>query len=326
LVEADAAGKKESLSDRHDRILAQLQQLNLEEKADYDNILDGPLPDGIMEVMNSTWYPPHQPYAKHNPKPYVEEQGLNLRGINFENLLRDHTFCTYSQMPAEIRFKGLVMETGNNGDVYERTFDTGYAKSYVNSVTRHHPFTHTRPGANPDVPPIVTGWTDGSFCDYELDIDKQDYWLVAAFDGWRKMLVPNNAEKAYYTQYDAKKANGWIIFCLDKCSWGACDLENHHDWLFGKAITKKGAHMKYEPPPPEQWHKMYGTVEMKVNGVDVREAKTINRKCTILTHQGKTREEQYKWEPNKNGQFEFEFRIKDAKMPSFLRFTSIILL
>ena len=56
MVKEEPSGT-ESLSEKHDRVEAQLQKLNEEEGADYERIFSSDIPVGIQQIMNHAWDP-----------------------------------------------------------------------------------------------------------------------------------------------------------------------------------------------------------------------------------------------------------------------------
>lgn len=323
LVEKLPPVKKEKDDAKRDRVNTLLQKLNEEEGADYSNMLDNPPRQAIAQSFGLLWNP-----EGLNLKRYARgqrERAAIWNRTDYNMFLKANAFCHFARLPAETRFKGLLTE-GPVGTVYDQKYDPGYS---LEILSQHHQSTgkpwvdktSTRPKDEPYLISIMGGreGPEGEFCSPDAD----DYFMVSSVDGKMKMTVPNDAEAAYYPEFNAPDNQGKVMVCLNKCSYGHCAEDDMHSFFFG-ALDAKNADSNKPDKDRDPASMVYGDVKMSINGVPVVNGIMYDRKCSLLMHKGANLEEQMTWTKNKKGRYEIEMEIVGAKTYSQLKFGAIV--
>jgi len=129
-------------------------------------------------------------------------------------------------------------------------------------------------------------------CEVPLQMDYKDFFYVKQQEGWKKLVLPNDAElKEYGT---GEPFRGIIATCLLACGWRKCPEGN----LLEADIEA-------------------GLGEVEVNGMKVSNFTRFGSCGFLKHHHG------HIWTPNSDGRYEIRARaVQDA---SFLRFSSFIL-
>jgi len=205
--------EEETTQQKHDRLLSHLHKLDAMEQQDYENIFLHPFPQDLKQRFeDSLW--------KGELKEANKEA---MKDFPIEMMVKDHHFCHTARIPSEIRFRGLLTEnfeeTGPELDYrkYERSVLLNYVQGNETAETNKTVYVDPHPGHEDH---MVLG-TDGSdwedWCEETTRIDHVDYFYVSSEEGVRKLTLPNNAEKEYYSEFDGAASKGWILICMAEC-------------------------------------------------------------------------------------------------------------
>ncbi|CAB9509111.1 expressed unknown protein [Seminavis robusta] len=318
VMKQSPANSQESMIMKKERITQELQKLNREEEKEYNAIFDAPVPDSFIPHLQKWW---------------KEGRDEHLDDVSVDSFLKEAGFCHTAVLPSEMRLKGLVTEnaTSSGNPVDPDTFEQGVSSELIQSVETSTPqkpnenpkaFVDPRPGrANQML--MVKNDVDRWGCkggdedeDEIVHIDYKDYFFVSSLQGKRTITIPNEKEKAYYTEYNPKKGK-MVVACLTRCDWGTCakyDFHNYFGWTWKVDERKK----KHQLVGAEL--ESMGQLEIKINGEKVTEASDMHT-CFALKNIGG-----HIWFPNANGQYKIEMTIKDASAYSYVRFTSFVLI
>ena len=311
MAEAQPQGGTESTEELQSRLQTQLNSLNQEEEKDYNNLLDSPIPK-ILEPHIERWW--------------LEKDVItHLKDLEMESFFKDPIFCHTAILPAEIRFKGLLTEnsTHTTDSIYDQTYEKAVMLNDIQSLENPGRRDDSEPVAYVDPRPekaeqFVLGGLDGEYqdCEEHLNLDKKDFFYISSRSDWRTLTLPNDAEKEYYTEYDAKNQKGYILACLAKCDWGKCpagDIQPYFGYL--RPEPRKG-----QQGLSEAEIKAMGKIEMVINGEKVTEASNMHSCYALKNKKG------HVWQPNENGQYEIRGRISGTNDYSYLRFSSFVFL
>ena len=210
----------ETPQQKYDRLLAQLQQLDKEEAADYQRIFESPLPEELKRELVSNWDP------EENPKAAVKLP----KGMDFLTLATAPNFCHFAKLPAEIRFKGLLTESDITGDVRNQHYDKGiwpdvleqYQNKSLASLDGASPYVDPRPGHGHEMTLVIEEAAHTKNCSEQTSLDFKDFFQVATLEDWRSLTLPNDAELKYYNEYNPISSHGWIMACLKICKKEVC--------------------------------------------------------------------------------------------------------
>jgi hypothetical protein len=205
-------------------------------------------------------------------------------GFDMDLLIKRHNFCHTARAPSEIRFKGIIAETNQTGAYpSDRSIEMDQAKITDSSSDL-----------------MRLAYTDGNWheiCSLETILDYKDYFYADRREGWKKLVVPNNAALQEYG--NSQPLQGLVLICFATCDYFKCDS--------GDVGRKKNFPAAFE---------------IQINGGAVTDLWPIRAsECSIARNE----QEGYKWTPNADGRFEVQFRVKDTNDPgSFLQVSSII--
>jgi hypothetical protein len=163
-----------------------IRELEEEDDANYKQAQNSILPQGLS-------------------KETMEEPG----DINLEDVFKTPNFCHTARVPAESRHKGILLE-GPPGDLFN--YQQGVSEAEALSPNDSELFRLVR--------------DDGSRqkCEVQLNIDAKDFFYVNDQDGWKKLVLPNDAELKEYSR--GQKLRGLIAVCFAVCPWGKCPKGN----------------------------------------------------------------------------------------------------
>jgi hypothetical protein len=257
----DALKELVSLSDEDPDTL--LSQLLVAEDADYAAFEREPVQSSMFQEI----YPPS-----------------GQDGFDLELFVKGHNFCHTAKLPAEIRFKGILTESNQTGFyTYDHGIEVGQAKS-TNSTTDLMRLTYTDADRRDRECPIDT------------ILDFKDYFYVDDREGWKKLVVPNDAALKEYG--NGQPLQGLVVLCFAICEWGACP---------------NGSVGRDEAFP--------AAYEVQINGVAVAQLWPIQGDVCAISKNA----DGFKWVPNADGRFEVQIRINKTSPPgSFLQLSSVI--
>lgn len=284
---AELEPAKESKKAAKTRLTKLFHQLNNEEQKRYDDFMKDPLP-----LHEGKWLEPMQDV------------------VSVKDMLTLPNFCHTAKMPADQRFRGLLTEDFDKTTInpaIERTFERGFSwkevydsenakaanpTSWKNPVPRHEEF-------------IIVSTDYEKECPIDTFLDLADNFYVSSRHGWRHLTLPNDSEKKFYSEFDARKGKGWIMVCFGRCSWGKCAPDDVQ-------------------PGNNKLNPQSGHLEMEINGVTVTTYETTGMGCQFLSHNDTTSNLRYNWTPNADGKYKIRARVADAETFGHIKFSSFI--
>lgn len=165
-------------------------ELQSQEKADHEEFLGSELP----------------PYSNQWPAP--ESQADKIRRI----LYKGSNFCHAAELPAEIRYKGILTES-EPVDMFNLP-----------------PEFPTPPNGLRIAPDKWNRQT----CTVPLNMDYADHFYIHNSDGWKEMTLPNDREVEEYGTNEPPK--GLLSICHTRCPWNKCPPEYIMGGVQAKAI------------------------------------------------------------------------------------------
>jgi len=212
-VEKDLDLKDETLADQKTRLTNQLNDLSSQEGKDYNNIFNSPIPEKLQPHLERWWGD-------------AEGKAEHLSDMELEAFFKMPSFCHTGMLPAEIRFQGLLTENSTNvGTIWDQNYDSvnkydqvqrfEYDKRNASYVAE---YKDPRPEKDGQIMLVEASEDRGDDCEVYTHLDFKDHFYISSREGVRTLTLPNNAEKKYYTEYDATKAKGYILMCLKPVS------------------------------------------------------------------------------------------------------------
>lgn len=229
--------------------------------------------------------------------------------IDWNLLVKGSSYCHLAVLPSETRRKGIISnDTSRVLDLFS-PFD-----SHAISRTVADAATVGVTSAGVDNASSTTSDTmrlvyetddktpDRFPCNETLYIDFREYFYVSEPEGWRHVIVPNEAElNEYGTSINgvnqAIQSSAAVAFCLKFCNHFVCPTED----LNIAAILSGNATMEINGRPVTQLTQFINT----------------GHECVLTGH-----DEGRDWIPNAEGRFVIRARALWPK--SFLRFTSFV--
>jgi len=231
-VEKDLDLKDETLADQKTRLTNQLNDLSSQEGKDYNNIFNSPIPEKLQPHLERWWGD-------------AEGKAEHLSDMELEAFFKMPSFCHTGMLPAEIRFQGLLTENSTNvGTIWDQNYDSVNKYDQVQrfeydkrNASYSAEYKDPRPEKDGQIMLVEASEDRGDDCEVYTHLDFKDHFYISSREGVRTLTLPNNAEKKYYTEYDATKAKGYILMCLKPVStiegMFACCKER---CLFGSAF------------------------------------------------------------------------------------------
>ena len=231
-------------------------QLQQKEDEEYKNFLASDLPAAASRLFNDG----------------------NIGDISISDVYKTPCICHTAKVPAEIRHKGILTES-QPADMY----------NYQNGISQGEAMTLSN---DSELMRLVRDDSTRQVCTVRLNIDHKDYFFVHEREGWKKLVLPNNAEVAEYGT--GMPLRGLIAVCFHVCAWGKCPPGN----LLAEHIAE-------------------GKGQIEVNGQPVVGMTRAN-KCEFLRgSQG------HYWPPSPESKF--EVRVRTTEPDSFIRLGSIVI-
>jgi hypothetical protein len=197
--------------------------------------------------------------------------------VDRELIFKSPNFCHTGRLPADTRHRGILTESSKVG---VETFDMCVYKSEADRTENPSEFMR-----------LVCDDNTRQDCPISVGMDYKDYFYVNEKEGWKKLLIPNDAEKAAYGTVKPR-LQGVLAICMVGCSWGSC-------------LDGRLAFGTFER----------GESEMEVNGIKVVNF-TNAFPCRYLKH-----EKGHKFRSNSDGRF--EIRARTLEPSGSLRFSTI---
>jgi hypothetical protein len=246
----------------YDQVIRDLEE---EDDANYKQAQNSALPPGAEDIMK------------------------DLDGINLEDVYKTPNFCHTARVPAEIRHKGILLE-GPPGDVL--TYQQGISDAEA------HQSHNIDSEFNSEFMVLVRDDSTRQTCGALVNLDHRDYFYVNDQDGWKKLVLPNDAEIKEYSR--GQELRGLIAVCFASKDLNAFS----NSTLSAKDINKNMA-------------------EIQVNGEPVVRLTNILIGLTTLKPCWFLRGSQgHYWTPNSDAQFEIRARVIHPN--TFLRISSFI--
>lgn len=128
--------------------------------------------------------------------------------IDLETVFKAPCFCHTAKVPAEIRHKGILTQT-----------EPGNLFNYTEGISVFEADTELN---NFDYMRLVREDGSRQKCDeVKLNIDHKDFFYVSEQEGWKKLVVPNDAERAEYGT--GQPLRGLVAVCFTQCPWDKCE-------------------------------------------------------------------------------------------------------
>lgn len=284
---------EKSKDDRKARVQKLFDELVAEEQSRYGAVLSGGFPGG----RKNQW-----------PK---------RGGFEYRDFANKTTFCHIARLPAEQRFRGFLTEnfdlTTYNTNV-DRYFDDGFLQDEVmnQEIGKGIPFVNPEPHRKNE---FVLVHVQQEVClEAPTYLDRKDGFLLSSLHGWRGLTLPNDSEKEYYNEFDAKNAKGWIHICLAGCRWGKCEKND-----LGKGLAKPIGARRGNAA-------QLGLVEMTINGIEVAEYESGECMLLVRGDVPSNDPKRYEWPPNEKGRWELKARIVPGSVYSYVKFSSFIIM
>jgi hypothetical protein len=200
------------------------------------------------------------------------------------------SFCHTGRTPSQTRYLGYLTNNTNRvgGPVPfgSETYDTGISEDVAMKS----------PSPNGEMRLVWPGGKEREMnCPVTCKPDYKDVFLTTYHDGWTKLSIPNDAEKAAY-RYDPSNFKGIHVLVLGGCEYGKCG----EGFLTEKQYDEK------------KW-------EMKINGLPVFAVTNIGFDALLVVGEGG----RVHFPPNANGEYEIEVQVLESR--SFVKVSSFIL-
>ena len=202
----------------------------------------------------------------------------------WRSFLRGHPVCHGARLPSDARFLGLVTNSRNKSVHIEDGYHVGYEVGYPSE--KDMPMPEPK---NDATPPALTVLSMRQGCEFPLNHDYKDAWIVRNSDEWMTDIYPNDAEAEVLTKpyADSEKAKkGYVMMCTVGCDWGKC--------------------------PPGYTHIREvsdGNLTVVIDGTMAKDSIPLNPDCSLL----KTEDGGYSFgtgtKDGRNGQYEMKFRV-----------------
>eukprot|EP00559_Dactyliosolen_fragilissimus_P009922 CAMPEP_0184858144 /NCGR_PEP_ID=MMETSP0580-20130426/3266_1 /TAXON_ID=1118495 /ORGANISM="Dactyliosolen fragilissimus" /LENGTH=667 /DNA_ID=CAMNT_0027354127 /DNA_START=63 /DNA_END=2066 /DNA_ORIENTATION=- len=217
----------------------------------------------------------------------------------FKIFQRNKAYCQTALLPAELRFDGIVTQSGHKGNYEFSGYSSGYDEGHEKS---------SLPNPNPNdnsTKPMLT--FEKSFrllpdsCEARLEIDFKDYFTIREADEWMTMVVPSKAHlNSFKVPVEKKPTTGLIMMCTRNFDWGRFP----ESYVFIENIQE---------------------VDIEINGVMVTEAISVSteNRCQVLKHGNS-----YLFPKLEalNNDFQYEIKFNVRKQKGILYLSSVIVL
>lgn len=128
--------------------------------------------------------------------------------LDLDAVFKAPVFCHTAKVPAEIRHKGILTQT-EPGDLYNH-FE---GSSLIEIEAKEN---------DSDLIRLVRDDETRQICDeVRLNIDHKDYFYLSQREGWKKLVLPNDAEQAEYGA-GQQPLRSYIAVCFTQCPWEKC--------------------------------------------------------------------------------------------------------
>eukprot|EP00531_Pseudo-nitzschia_arenysensis_P009594 CAMPEP_0116129810 /NCGR_PEP_ID=MMETSP0329-20121206/8118_1 /TAXON_ID=697910 /ORGANISM="Pseudo-nitzschia arenysensis, Strain B593" /LENGTH=701 /DNA_ID=CAMNT_0003624093 /DNA_START=71 /DNA_END=2176 /DNA_ORIENTATION=+ len=196
------------------------------------------------------------------------------------------SLCHTARLPSQSRYKGLLV---NDTELVGKQAPAGEEKYYVGDAIWE---AHKSASKTNEIRIVYDANDREAKCKGIIKPDYADSFYVNSLDDWASMKFPNHAEKEFF-EYDSSQYQGLIVFHLKKCDWGKCP---------SKFLTIEDYN--------EHW-------EMKVNKQRISKVISIDTATLAMGENG------FRIEPDENGQYEIEIKVKTAD--KYLEFADFVL-
>jgi hypothetical protein len=248
----------------------------------------------------------------------VDVPASNKHLVNISLLAKSRSICHTALLPAEIRNKGILTETYMNNDTTDSLiFDTGIEFEQAMANLNHDDYSIRVVYQDQDRYRIRTSpnlTQDHIDCPYKTFIDYKDSFLLHYGEGWKSLILPNDAELKVYgghmvrwnesatnnndkqQQQQQYRFQGYIMICfLTICPYHNCPPNS---------LKAREAYQKQQ-------------LLLQVNNISVTELIQI-KECDLLAHN-----ESIVW-PLHPITGKYHIQVKVLEENYFLRISSII--
>jgi hypothetical protein len=212
-------------------------------------------------------------------------------------LFKSRAFCHTALNPAELRFRGLLTETNETAQGY----DKGISEQIIIATENPTEFYKTsaafvnekRPGE------MVLSYDPNrrqDHCPEPLQQDYRDFFRVSTAQGWQSLTLPNDSEISYFG-IDPSQLQGIVIVCPTLCHPWRCDTNELYE-----DFSKQN-------------------VKIEVNKAPVLDLSPIDSCYFLKGTRG------HYWKPNNEGRYTVRVRVDDEEHKyRYARLSSIIIL
>jgi len=257
------------------------------------------LDDALKDLASSSYVDPaskleelraeedrdYEKFVQSEPSSFAVDMLPEKRGEEEREILnvsfRNRGICHTGRLPSESRYNGILTESTKVGP---DSFDRGTSRGQADKTTNEN-----------DLMRLVYDQDKRQECDVQLNMDYVDYFFLRQQEGWKMIVLPNDAEiETYMDDNNNPSLKGLIAFSLVTCSWGKCP---------GGDVREDGVNLNH--------------VEIQVNGVKVSSTIAV-QSLVFLRHDGGLY-----FQPNGGGRFEIDVRVLQSG--SSIRFSSFVI-
>jgi hypothetical protein len=171
-----------------------------------DNIFESPIPEGLQKFLDRWW---------------AGDVKDRLADMNQEPFLKSPAFCEFASLPADIRMRNFYSENRTSSTIGYYTdlnsFEEGIDYDLLRKTEKDfNSQAYVIPGQDDKILLVRNSKDHQAPCEVDLHFDFKDVFIVSSIQGKRRMVLPNNSEKKYYTEFDGSKSKGYILTCLQR--------------------------------------------------------------------------------------------------------------
>lgn len=129
-------------------------------------------------------------------------------------LFKDARICHTALLPADIRYKGILTESGPINPLEWENQPVELQSGNISKVPNNG--TTIR---------LVAEMAERQYCPIVPNIDHKDYFYIGYGEGWKELVLPNDREMDTYVK-GKQSLKGYISICFVRCDWGHCPSGN----------------------------------------------------------------------------------------------------
>jgi len=168
-----------------------LEELKSQDDSDYEKLLNSDLPSTSRQWV-----------LRNYTGPYLER----WRDL----LFKDARICHTALLPADIRYKGILTESGPIDPLEWENQPVELQSGNISEVPNNG--TTIR---------LVAEMSERQYCPIVPNIDHKDYFYIGHGEDWKELVLPNEREMETYLE-SKQSLQGYISVCFVRCDWGKC--------------------------------------------------------------------------------------------------------